>query len=510
MVPSQLALTIKLDNNKQRTTGIVILSIMVAMGVRLWYGHLQVVDFWGDSYHHWLISRLILANHWIYIDYKGMETIWLPGYHYLVSVVMFLWQRFDLAPAYLINTLLGTLTCGFVAWLVIEVSKNGWAGLVAGLTLAMLPWHVAYSHINMPEVASGLLLLLIFTLARNGHYAWLSLLAFISALNRHELTFLLAILGGWLLWQRQWRVVLGLSFGTLFALVTWSTWSWYITGDALAWWTRSQVAAAWDAQFGIEAGIRPMVDFNQLKDTLLQVYPPLYVTSIAFLLGLTYKSWCARMVNSGWLLAMLVVIHWLFLGFFMVGHLPTLEPRFFLITLPLLVCVGSLVIAAIPRRKTRGLFWGLQLVFLLFSVGDLPEFAKKAYIISPERAAGEYLGAIASEKGNFWVDAPTSIYYSGLSPKRFFSSEQLLPDEKRWLENTPELALAAIEKNDIRYILWEEVSYTFVGQVWPAMAAGQAFEQNGYRFEPVFRYSGWELKYGAKPTVLWQVKSGPR
>jgi 4-amino-4-deoxy-L-arabinose transferase-like glycosyltransferase len=504
IVPSLQHVLTAIFNNNTRT--IVMLSILAATVVRIWYAHLQVVDFWGDSYHHWLISRLILANNWVYTDYKGMETIWLPAYHYFVSIVMLLWQRFDLAPAYLINSLLGTLTCGLAAWLVAKVSKNGWAGLVAGLTLAMLPWHVAYSHINMPEVASGLFLLLCFALARDGRYVWLILFAFISGLTRHELSFILAILGGWLLWQRQWRVVFGLGFGVLLALITWSTWSWFITGDALAWWTRSQVAAAWDAQFGIEAGIRPIVDFNRLKDTLLQIYPPLYVTGIALLLGFTYKSWCARLTNSGWLLATLVAVHWLFLSFFMVRHLPSLDPRFFLISLPLLVCVGSLVIAANPRRKTRGVFWGLHLVLLLFSLGQLPAFAKKAYVLTPERVAGEHLGAIASEKGNFWVDMPTSIYYSGLSPERFLSSDQLLPDDKRWIENTPELALAAIEQNDIRYILWQEVSYSFVGQVWPMMGAGQAFEQNAYRFVPVFHYSGWELKYGAKPTVLWEVQ----
>ncbi len=492
---------------RQHPTGlVVIVSIVVAAAIRIWYAHLQVVDFWGDSYHHWLISRLILANNWVYTDYKGMETIWLPSYHYLVSIVMFLWQRFDLTPAYLINGLLGTLSCGLTAWLATDLSKSWWAGLLAGLTLAVLPWHVAYSFMNMPEVVSGLLLLAIVALARNNHYVWLAILAFVSALTRYELTFLIGVLGGWLFLQWQWRATLSLGIGALLALLAWSIWSWHITGEPLAWWTRSQAAAAWDAQFGIKEGSRPEVGFNKFTFALLQFYLPLYVTIIAIWVGSTYKFWRAQMVNYGGLLITLVALHWVFIGFFMVRHLPTIDSRFFLMTLPLLVCGGSLVIAAIPRRKTRRVFWGLHLVLLLLSLEQLPAFAKKAYILAPERAAGEHLGAIASAEGHFWVDAPTSIYYSGLSPERFFSSEQLLPDDKRCLENTPSFALAAIKQNDIRYILWEEVSYTFVGQVWPQMAAGQAFEQAGYRFEPVFNYSGWELKYGAKPTILWQIQ----
>ncbi|EDN68613.1 conserved hypothetical protein, membrane [Beggiatoa sp. PS] len=500
---------ITIETLKQHITMLVVLfSILIAALIRLWYAHLQVVDFWGDSYHHWMISRLILANDWGYTDYKGMEIVWLPTYHYLISIVMFLWQRFDMVPTYFINSLLGTLTCGLAAWLVADMSKSWWAGLVTGLTLAILPWYVAYNHINMPEVFSGLLLLTSFALVRKKSYKWLAILAIISTLTRHELTFLLGIMGGWLFWHSQWRMLFSLGLGTLLALIAWSSWSWHITGDALEWWTQSQLAAAWDAQFGMKTGTRPIVGIGKIQETLLQVYPPLYITGIALLLGITYKLWWVRMVYYSWLLMILVMVHWIFISFLVMRHLPTLDPRFLLITVPLLVCVGSLIIAAIPRRKTRQVFWGLHFVVLLFSLEQIPTFAKKAYILAPERAIGEHLGTIAKEGGGyFWIDAPTSIYYSGLPPERFFSSDHILPNEKRWLKNTPALALAAIKQNDIRYILWEDVSYSFVGQVWPQMRTGQAFEQGNYRFEPVFHYSGWELKYGANPTILWQVKS---
>jgi hypothetical protein len=498
-----------IDTLKQQITLMVVLcTILIAILIRLWYAHLQVLDFWGDSYHHWMISRLILANDWVYTDYKGMEIVWLPTYHYLVSIVMFLWQRFDIVPTYFINSLLGTLTCGLSAWLVADMSKSWWAGLVAGLTLAILPWYVAYNHINMPEVFSGLLLLTSFALIRKNHYNWLVILAIICTLTRHELTFLLGIMGGGLFWQRQWRMLFRLGLGIFLGLIAWSSWSWHLTGHALEWWTQSQLAAAWDAQFGMESGTRPLFDLGKLTETLLQVYPPLYITGIALLLGMTYTLWWVRMLYYHWLLMGLVIVHWIFLSVLVVRHLPTLDPRFLLISVPLLVCVGSLVIAAIPRRKTRLVFWGLHIVVMLFSLEQIPTFAKKGYILAPEKAAGELLGTIANAKeGYFWVDAPTSIYYSGLPPERFFSSDQLLPNDKRWLENTPIFALAAIKQHEIHYILWEDVSYSFVGQVWPQMKNGQAFEQGNYRFEPVFHYSGWELKYGANPTILWQVKS---
>ena len=67
-------------------------------------------------------------------------------------------------------------------------------------------------------------------------------------------------------------------------------------------------------------------------------------------------------------------------------------------------------------------------------------------------------------------------------------------------------ALAAIKAHDVRYVLWEDVSYTRVSSLWPQMAEGQPFEQGGYRFERVFLYEGWELDYGARPTSLWRIE----
>ena len=54
---------------------LTLLCVALALAVRATYAAWNVTDFWGDAYHHWLISRLTLANRWTYSDYKGMETI---------------------------------------------------------------------------------------------------------------------------------------------------------------------------------------------------------------------------------------------------------------------------------------------------------------------------------------------------------------------------------------------------------------------------------------------------
>ncbi len=72
-------------------------------------------------------------------------------------------------------------------------------------------------------------------------------------------------------------------------------------------------------------------------------------------------------------------------------------------------------------------------------------------------------------------------------------------------DDVDRVALHAIASQDIRFVLWEDVPYTYVQRVFPQMAQGSEFAKNGVRFEPIFQYSGWELEYGARPTLLWRI-----
>ena len=499
-------------NQKYQIQLSITLSLLVALAAR-WTYHIRWagLDFWGDAYHHWLISHLTLTNHWIYTDYKGLETVWLPSYHYLISAAMLISGRFDLLPAHVTNMILGTLACGFVAWLVSDITSSWLSGLGAGLTLALLPWHIAYSHINMPEVMAGVLLLALLLAVYRDWLVLLPWLGFVSTLTRHELTLFVFIIGVWLWWQKGWLATRRLWLGSGLSLVGWSCWSWYRTGELLLWWDRSLGAVAYDARFNTEAGVR-LADINTLVGTVNQAYPLLAVvglTAIIVVIGMRFYEWRYRLPANAWLLVALVGAHWLILGrSFVNGYLPVADPRFILITLPILVAIGIIIVAAIPQQSIR---WSLTVIYMLILLASLPrqipEFSKKAYIIQPEKVVGEYLGEIAAieDKSSYWVDAPVAIYYSNLEPERFFSSDILLPEAVRYQDNTPALAQAALEKHNIRYILWADVSYTFVGEMWPQMAEAVAFEQDGYRFEPVFHYAGWELDYGASPTILWQL-----
>jgi hypothetical protein len=250
-----------------------------------------------------------------------------------------------------------------------------------------------------------------------------------------------------------------------------------------------------------------LIDLENLWEAARKAFPPLAVVGLATIGGALLGPWRRRMPREGWLLLALVGFHWLTLGLgFAAGNLPSADPRYVLVSLPVLAGAGAVLIATVPNQWVRWTVAGVAAVLLLISLVDqLPAFRDMAYTLAPERAAGEHLSLVAPDEGSFWVDAPVSIYTSGLGPERFFSSDQLLPQEARESDQIADIALDAIVAHDIRYVLWEDVSYTFVQRVWPQMSIGQAFEQNGYRFEPVFRYEGWELDYGARPTILWQV-----
>jgi hypothetical protein len=356
-------------------------------------------------------------------------------------------------------------------------------------------------------VLAGLLLLLILSAAWQRRVGWLALLACAGALTRHELTLLMLPIGLWLVWRRRWLAAGGLALGAAVGLGLWSAWSWIVADAPLSWWTRYRALTAWDAQFWTEAGVR-LADLDALREAAHQAYPPLTLIVFVFLTALLSPVWRRRVPPAGWLLVGLVAFHWIALSLgFVAGNLPAADPRYLLVSLPVLVGAGVVIIAAHPERAVRLVVAIIYAGILMFSLyGQLPDFRGRAYVLAPERAAGEYLQTQAGTEGSFWVDAPVTIYFSGLDPQRFFSSDELLEAKMLGPGSVDSIAMEAIAAHDIRMVLWENVSYTAVPEVWPQMAAGRPFEQGRAAFVPLFVYRGWELAYGARPTILWEVR----
>jgi sialate O-acetylesterase len=493
-----------IDRAKARKAAV--LSLVLGALVRFGYGSRRIEDFWGDSYHHWLISRLTLANHWIPTDYKSLAHVWLPLPHYVVSAAMALMGRGDLVPAHVTNALLGTAACGLAAGLAIEMGADWLIALTAGATVALLPWHVAYCWMHMPEILGGVILLLVLIAALRARPSWLAILGFAGALTRHELTFCMAIVAAWLMLCRQWRAMLALGAGAVAGLAIWSAWSWHVTADPLAWWQDYRGMTRWDGRFAGEFGAR-REDLVFLATTACRAYPPLPVSLAAIVSAFAIRG-RRRLPRGMMLLIALVALQWATLAAgYLAGNLPTLDPRYVLTTAPALAVAGAVAIGCLATPRVRFAVIAMQGVLLLYALGaEFPGFKAAAYVLHPTDAAGRFLSSIAPSKGTFWVDSPAAIYRSGLAPERFVSSEQVNSPRTTDPAALRRAAQRAIASRDIRFILWEHVPYTVTWIAWPEMEKGEAFNDGGYRFEPVYRYDGPELRYGASLSVVWRVE----
>jgi hypothetical protein len=148
------------------------------------------------------------------------------------------------------------------------------------------------------------------------------------------------------------------------------------------------------------------------------------------------------------------------------------EPRFLVHIFP----ITSLLVASIPGNvKLRGLFpreravaiFLLTMVLLpLINAGTFP---RMTYVVKPEMEAGLALGALY-KGGGVLCDSPTVIYYSKIDPKKFYPSTLIF-----WfLQNHDMKSLKEwYKKNDIRYVVWQNVSYSGIWWLFPELSKGK-------------------------------------
>jgi len=496
--------------------------IAIAAAVRLAYGALGFPDYWGDAYHSWMMSRLTIENHGILTDYKGREVVWEPLFRYLSTAVMYLTGRDDMLPGRLTSLLASSLTCGVTTALTARLTGERRLGTFAGLTLALTPWHIVYGWMYMPEATAGLLVMLVLFELKVGRRHWSVLaLAALAALTRNDATLVLILVAAWLAATGHRRQALAVAGGVIVGLSIWSAWTWYAAGDPLWWLIRRRAGSTADAAFWARAGARPSIGPWTLPLTLVQVYAPVLTLLAAAALGLRKPEWRRAMAGQGrsfyvyLFLAFLPVIGVMQIRFFSYP-----DPRYLLVIVPLAACVTALAVGPFTEpRARRAIVWGHGVVVVLSLLIQVPTFAFRPYTLIRDRVVGEYLRQAAPAAGALWVDAPVAIYYSGLAPSRFRSSDQLAPARETAAEAL-DSAYAALAREPIVTIYWDMVPYTRVPLIWPEMAAGRAFEARGYRFEPVFRYDSWrrppddrslahalreriEQKYG--PAIVWSV-----
>ena len=554
--PPRQKLTSYLNSLRSRP---VAAACVVALGVRLAYvlvgsllgGPGGMPDYWGDAYHNWIVERLTLENGFVFTDYKGRELVWLPLFRYVAAAVMGLTGTEGLLPGRLVSLAAGVGSVGFVAAAVRRwTGRSEWA-LLGGLLLALNPWHIAYSWMNMPEATGTLWIAMVFWAIAPGrppqpgsesHNAepdraqsasrdprrWDGLVLVVAgaagALTRNDVTSVMALTAGVLLLTRRVRPALMMLFGILIGLSIWSAWTGIVTGNPLWWLARRAAGSTGDAGFWIVRGSRPDAGLLALIFALVQACT--VAVAALILAGWEMRDRHTRAAFKAWQPGAPLVVALVYtgiVGFMFTRFFSWPDPRYLVMAIVPMTIAITLMVASL-RLKSAGRAAGVLIGIALLSVViQLPSFPVRAWAHERDRIAGRAIAELESNgripAGLIWIDAPVAIWAAGMDLSRIRSSDQITG----WGGDDGEArtsALAAIREQGIGIIYRDEVPYSRVHEIWPAMADGVPFEDDGLRFIPIFQSDtvtrpdesatlrGWrervQNKYG--PVSIWRVE----
>ena len=516
---------------KRRQTHFIIAlcaSVFVlAFIVRAWT-NTWLTDFWGDSYHHWLITRLTLLHGGVYSDYKGLEVVWSPLYHYVSMVPMLLSGSSDIRVLQWMNTFFGALACALCAYLAWKLFANRVAAFTAGAVLATMTWHIAFSGMNVTEVFSGVLVLGVVLLVVRDEssnvklqtsifarvislitdYWLLFLFSLAMPLTRTDLTIYLAIIVVWLWIQKRYAEALVIASGVVIALSGWSAWSFYKTGNFLHWFQQYAHNNLHDWVLLNEQTSNAAFAFAEYLNRLSPLVLPALWGGVMSAVEVPHfvrndkergRNDNAIQRKNIWLVTALLAGHSLFLIIgYARGIVPILTERYLAIDLSLVaVLVSGWVMLLSDSRIVRGSDGRIEnrkskivnvavacvLIFTTFVrfQNDIPELEIRRWGIDQEWQVGNFLYAQVQPNDMVLTDAPVAIYRSGKDVRQFVSSVEL---EKFGDAST------ALKTKKVRWIVTQPVSYDaasgFVPRaLYETQTSGFA---NGLRFELVWKY----------------------
>ena len=513
---------LRIDNHliENKPWAVFWVPVVVAFLVRIIYHFLDVPDFWGDSYHSMYMTWATLENDWVYSDYKGRHVVWMPFYRYLSTFFIWVFQTYDLIVPQFLNMILGSITCGVVAVFTARLADQR-MGIFSGIILALASWHVAYSHMNMPEITAMLILILALYTWSIGKSAWLILLGFAGVLTRNELTLLLGVFGAILLIRQQWKPAMYLFIGSVIGLGLWVWWNFAQRGE-LFWWIRSRSSgSSWDRHFVIMQGAYSN-DMNIHLIIFLSVIP---VIIIPLLFATEYFPRIKRIpvwkVKELFALDVIVVFHWVFLLLMSTEYFTAPNGRYWLYSLPLACSVFGIWTFYAKDRYRNWIIVFSNLILVATTAFMFFLLNKNHKIYAFHQDMGEYIGTQLPQEANIWLDFPDILYFSGIDPARAYSSDQLMPikDRNTAEEERLEYFTERFEKNNIRYLIASPVSYSIIHFLWPQMEERQPFTWGHYHFTPIFSkfstvdqkvkkpYASWMRYFGGvnKKAVLWRI-----
>lgn len=438
-----------------------------AMVARIWQMADRGIDYYGDSYHHWLIGYLTATNGYAYTDFKQktMNIVWLPLYHYINAFLMSLTGIYDLTVPHALNIILGSLTCVVAYRLVKRLYGGEILGIAAASALALQPWFMNLNTLALTENLSCFLIVLAiyyYFQKRPVHFIAPVILAM---LTRYEAWLFAALLIITAFVQRKfgvrWLILLICSAGVIIA--GWCFWSYVNTSDPLAWYRMQVTMVEWDVRYFQKTGA---FNLSRLKDFLtLALNMTSWFLPIGLAAGLLKKAEIRTIA-----ILELVFIVYVNLQVFVGTSLP--EPRYLIYILPLTSILLVSILGGVKLKRSyvkKAIYAAFLLAIIILPLRDVRIFPAQTYVIKPEMEAGLALAALYNG-GGVVSDSPTVIYYSKIEPSKFHSSLEIRWYARDWSrEKLKEWYL----KNGIRFMVWQNVTYSSLWWLFPELSEGR-------------------------------------
>ncbi len=442
-------------------------------------------DFWGDSHHNLIMSKLTLDNGWVYSDFKDRHLTWFPAIRYWGAMVQWVTGTYSLQIMQIANTILGIATVGVGTLLASRIFEKKWV-LFTGLLLAIQPYLIVFSYMNMAEIM-GALVIVSWFFGLHQQNRWIIIgSTFLAVLTRTELLYLVGITVIYLFLIGEKKRALWSAIGSGAGVLVWFGYSWNTTGSPLGWMLIRIGSTTSSTNFYTE-------DVNSV---VRYVFTPLFVLLqgfpiIVFFIWLKKTSIRFREYSIVTLIGFFLLNHLIFFLFAQTTIISYPEARFFVIVLPIATIWFVALMANgyfrpfVDQRKV--------ILFLALTLTQLIVPYYRQYSLQPRKEIGFWMKENINQKTKIWSDLAVPIVESELDLDYFISSYYLL-NENRYQHDDSVRMAEALKAMKVEYIASYPEIFDYSTFLIPELRNHKPFEWNGITFIPVFVYEPYTMQ----------------
>ena len=462
----------------------VLTALFLAVVTRTTVIMIGFQDFWGDSHHNLIMSKLTLENNWVYSDFKDRHLTWFPAIRYWGACVQWITGTYSLQVMQIANTILGVATVGIGTRFATTYLDKKWA-LFAGILFAIQPYLIVFSYMNMAEIL-GALMVVTWFLGLQTQNKWVIIGSTFIAVLTHRVDVFGGI-NGIVSFHNRGKETSNMDSHRLgLGVLLWFGYSTYTTGNPLGWMLIQIGSTTSSTQFYTE-DVNVFVRYVLTPAFVLVQGFPLVV----FFIWLKKIKVDIKKFSIQTLIGFFLLNHLLFYLFAQTTIISYPEARFFVIVLPIATVWFISMMANqwfrpfVDQRKVV-LFLSLSLIQLI-----VPYY--RQYSLQPRKEIGFWMKNNITESTKIWSDLAVPIVESELEINNFISSYYLL-DEQRYQDNDAERMAKALKHHGVEYIASYPEIFDYSSFIIPELKKHEAFEWKGITFVPLYVYKPYTME----------------